>query len=178
LGRRFQRGLLVHKLLEVLASTPRQARRAKALALLKRSGADIDESQSRTLVEEVLAALDHPDFAPLFGPGSRAEVSIAGEASGLAGTAFLGQVDRLVVTHDEVLIVDYKTLRPVPLTLRDVSPLYVRQMAVYRNLVRTIYRDRPVRCALLWTDGPSLMPLPDELLDGAVEELAAEIPAP
>ena len=76
-----------------------------------------------------------------------------------------GQVDRLVVTAAEVLVLDYKTNRPPPVTKNDVAEIYVRQMAAYRAVLRRIYPDRAVACALLWTDGPRLMPLPAWLLD-------------
>jgi len=38
-------------------------------------------------------------------------------------------------------------------------------MALYRAVLAQIYPGRTVDCALLWTDGPRLMPLPAELLD-------------
>jgi ATP-dependent helicase/nuclease subunit A len=37
-------------------------------------------------------------------------------------------------------------------------------MAAYAALLRQIYPDRRVRCALLWTEGPRLMPLDEEVL--------------
>ena len=46
-----------------------------------------------------------------------------------------------------------------------MAPAYLAQLAAYRAVLRRIYPDRPVRCALLWTDGPRLMPLDDGLLD-------------
>jgi ATP-dependent helicase/nuclease subunit A len=42
-------------------------------------------------------------------------------------------------------------------------------MAAYRALLRTLYPKKAVRTALLWTDGPRLMPLPDKLLDRALK---------
>jgi ATP-dependent helicase/nuclease subunit A len=76
-----------------------------------------------------------------------------------------GQIDRLVVTPGEVRIVDYKTNRPPPLKAADVPPIYLGQMAAYRATLAAIYPGRRVRCALLWTDGPSLLELPEDLLD-------------
>jgi ATP-dependent helicase/nuclease subunit A len=38
-------------------------------------------------------------------------------------------------------------------------------MAAYRALLRGVYPGRSVRCALLWTDGPLWMEIPEELLD-------------
>jgi ATP-dependent helicase/nuclease subunit A len=109
--------------------------------------------------------LAHADFAPLFGPGSRAEVPIAGlVGDGPEAAVIAGQVDRLVVTGDAVLILDYKTNRPAPRQESDVPPVYVRQMAAYRAVLAQIYPQHRIDCALLWTDGPRLMQLSDEIL--------------
>jgi len=64
-----------------------------------------------------------------------------------------------------VLIVDFKTVRPAPAAEEEVPALYLRQLATYRAALARIYPDRPVDCALLWTDGPFLMPLSPALLD-------------
>jgi ATP-dependent helicase/nuclease subunit A len=62
-----------------------------------------------------------------------------------------------------VLIADYKTGRPPQSGVAPVA--YLRQMAAYRAVLRAIYPDRPVRCALVWTQEPSVALLPDALLD-------------
>jgi ATP-dependent helicase/nuclease subunit A len=46
-----------------------------------------------------------------------------------------------------------------------VPPAYLRQLAVYRSAVASIYPGRAVHCALLWTDGPRLMAISPTLLD-------------
>ena len=117
---------------------------------------------------ETLAVLSHPDFAALFGPGSHAEVPLIGLIPTSAGTshAVSAQIDRLVVTEDRVLIVDYKTLRPPPATEEAVAPLYLRQLAIYRAALARIYPGREIRCALLWTEGPRLMPISPATLAG------------
>jgi ATP-dependent helicase/nuclease subunit A len=115
------------------------------------------------LLEETLAVLNHADFAPLFAPGSQAEVPVVAL---LAGRALAGQIDRLVVAEREVLIVDYKTLRPPPVDERDVPGAYLDQLAAYRAAIAAIYPGRAVRCALLWTEGPRLMPISAAALDG------------
>ena len=62
-------------------------------------------------------------------------------------------IDRLIVREHEVIIVDYKTNRIVPVTLADVPQAYVMQLAAYRLAVRALYPGRPVRCVLIWTAG-------------------------
>ena len=43
--------------------------------------------------------------------------------------------------------------------------LYLRQMALYRAVLRAIFPDRPVTCALVWTRDAWVSVLGDELLD-------------
>ena len=80
-----------------------------------------------------------------------------------------GQIDRLVVTPDAVLIVDFKTNRPPPSDVEAVAPAYLAQMGAYRALLRALYPGRSVRCALVWTDAARLMELPDSAMDAALE---------
>jgi len=86
-----------------------------------------------------------------------------------------GQVDRLSVTQAAVLIGDFKTNREPPRRIEDVPPAYVRQLALYRALLRKLYPDRPVRAALVWTEVPDLMELSEALLDRDLEEATARV---
>ena len=79
------------------------------------------------------------------------------------GTVIAGQIDRLVVTPSEVLVVDYKTNRPAPRTALETPQPYLRQMAAYRMALGKIYLGKSIRCALLWTEEPRLMALPEGL---------------
>jgi ATP-dependent helicase/nuclease subunit A len=162
--RRFRRGLLIHRLLQVLPELPESDRGGAAAALLKRWARDLDETARARLAEETLAVLRSPDLAGLFGPEGRAEVPVVGR---IGRYVVAGQVDRLVVRPEGVIVVDFKTNRPPPREASAVPAGYVRQMAAYRAVIRRIYPGRPVRCALLWTDGAFATVLPDDLLDRA-----------
>jgi ATP-dependent helicase/nuclease subunit A len=159
-GARFRRGALIHTLLQHLPGLPPAARPEAAAAWMARQ--DLAEAERDEIVATTLAVLDAPDHAALFGPGSRAEVPV----TGIIGDRVLaGQIDRLMVTADTVTVLDFKTNRPPPATEAAVGPAYLAQMAAYRAALRAIYPGRAVRCLLLWTEGPRLMPLSDELLD-------------
>ncbi|HEV2674820.1 MAG TPA: double-strand break repair helicase AddA [Aliidongia sp.] len=151
---RFQRGLLVHRLMQSLPELPDAAREAAARRFLSQPAHGLDPVEQDAIARETMAVLRHGDFAALFGPGSRAEVPVVGL---IDGRALNGRIDRLVVTEDAVLIVDYKTNRPPPLEVDAVSPAYVEQLAAYRAALERIYPGRQVRTLLLWTDGPRLM---------------------
>ena len=108
---RFRRGTLLHALLQHLPDLPPERRAAAALAWLDRPGNGLPAGEAETLAREMLAILDHPELAPLFGPDSRAEVPL----TGLVGGAVVGGlVDRLAVLDDRVLVADYKTNRRPP----------------------------------------------------------------
>ncbi|MEE9210807.1 MAG: double-strand break repair helicase AddA [Kiloniellales bacterium] len=167
-GRRFKRGLLVHRLLESLPDLAPDQRRAAAARFLASPGHGLTRAERAEIEAVTLAVLEDPAFAPLFGPGSRAEVPIVGlvGSGGPAGPAQVvsGQVDRLLVTEDRVLVVDYTTSRPAPATEAEVAGVYLRQMAAYRAVLARVYPDRRIDCALLWTDGPRLMQLSPAIL--------------
>ena len=173
---RFRRGLIVHKLLEILPQLPRAQRRKAALRRIESAMPAWTGDACDALADEVLGILDDARFASVFGPDSLAEVGLAGAPARLGGIAFGGQVDRLIVEPERVLIVDYKTNRPVPVNVDGVPRLYLQQMAVYRALLQDVYPDRPVHCALLWTAAPSLMALPEQVLDEAKESAIADHP--
>jgi ATP-dependent helicase/nuclease subunit A len=80
------------------------------------------------------------------------------------------------VTKDQVLIADFKTNR-MPGRIDEVPGAYVRQLAAYRAVLQKLYPDRPVRAALVWTEGPDLMELSADLLDRALaNHVAARAP--
>ncbi|WP_203290804.1 double-strand break repair helicase AddA [Maricaulis parjimensis] len=166
---RFRRGDVIHKLLQTLPDLPRERRREAAERFVS-AQPDFDDAARSVMVEETLGILDHPDFAPLFGPGSRAEVSLVGRAESLPGNVIVrGQVDRLVVTDTEVQIIDYKTNRPPPEDVAAVAKVYIGQLATYRALLRAVHPGKTVRCALLWTDAARLMEVADELMDDVLQ---------
>jgi ATP-dependent helicase/nuclease subunit A len=116
----------------------------------------LDIAQQEDILTETLRVLEHPEFADIFGPGSLAEVPL----TGLLGDRIMsGQIDRLLVRETDVLIIDYKTNRPSPTRIADVPAVYLRQMQIYRDALAGIYPEKQIKTALLWTDGPHLMPL-------------------
>ncbi|HYG89715.1 MAG TPA: double-strand break repair helicase AddA [Azospirillum sp.] len=163
-GARFKRGILVHRLLQTLPDLAPALRESACRRFLARPAHELTAEQQDEIARETMAVLNGAAFASLFASGSRAEVPVVGVVE---GRALSGQIDRLTITDEAVWIVDYKTNRPPPRRVEDVPGIYVRQMAAYRAALSAIYPDRPVRCVLLWTDGPFLMELPAELLDGS-----------
>ena len=166
---RFQRGNIIHALLQYLPALPPEHREERARAYVETRGRALDARQRAGIVSETLDVLSDEEFASVFGPESLAEVPIVAELGRRDGPSLqlAGQIDRLVVRDDDILIVDYKTNRPPPDSPDKVIPLYRRQLAAYRTALRRIYPGKKVRAALLWTAAPRIMEIPSDLLDEA-----------
>lgn len=161
---KFARGLLTHSLLQYLPDLPAAARAQAATAYLERHGGDVSADIHADIIGEVMAILENPQFAPFFAEGSQSEVPVTGKVENPeTGRVDIisGQIDRLLVTDDTVWIVDYKSNRPSPKDASDVPVIYKNQLRAYKTLIGRIYKNRDIRCALLWTDTPAIMEIKD-----------------
>lgn len=171
-GFALERGNVVHRLLQVLPDMEPEARERAARRYLERVGASWPVEERDTVLSSVTAILAEPSFAAVFAPGSRAEVSVMGKLT-IAGAqrAVSGKIDRLAVTDEAVLIVDYKTNRPAPEELEAVPPAYIAQLALYAELLRPLYPGKEFCSALLFTEGPRLLHLPGNAMEAALARL-------
>jgi ATP-dependent helicase/nuclease subunit A len=161
-GNRFRRGQLIHALLQHLPDLPASLRRQAAVQFLDKPANGLQAGEAGRIADEIITVLAHPDLVALFGSGSRAEVPL----TGVVGNSVVGGlVDRLVVLPDRVLVADFKTNRRTPVRIEDTPVLYLRQMASYRAVLRSIFPDKAVRCVLIWTREAKVAILPDEMLD-------------
>ena len=166
------RGLVMHKLLQMLPGLSPERRAAAAERYLERSAQEWPPEDREQALRGVGAILDHADFAPIFAPGSRAEVAVMGELTVRGRKRQVsGKIDRLAVTGNEVLIVDYKTNRPAPAGLDAVPLAYILQLALYRALLRPLYPGKRVSSALLFTEAPRLIVVSESVMDAALARL-------
>ncbi|MDR5652680.1 double-strand break repair helicase AddA [Ruixingdingia sedimenti] len=154
------RGTALHRLLELLPGRAEAEWEPLARTL---PGADAG------LLAEAGAVLRDPALAALFAPDTLAEVPVVAD---LGGRRMMGAIDRLVVTPDRVLAVDFKSNRIVPPRPEDVPEGILRQMGAYAAALAQIYPGRRVETAVVWTAAPLLMPLPQDLVNAALRRAA------
>ena len=169
-----ERGRIVHRLMQSLPDVPPEGRQNAVERYLVNAAKDFSSAEQAEIARQVFAILDNENFAGVFALGSRAEVPIVGRISGPGGGAVpvAGQMDRLVVTEEAVLAVDYKTDRIVPAGIQEAPEAYITQVALYRALLMRLYPEKTVRAALLFTTAPLLIEIPASVMATA---LAAEI---
>ncbi len=165
-----QRGQALHKLFERLPGLPAADRRRVGMGFAKLL---LPDCEPAALVDEVLAVLEDPAHAALFGPGSLAEAPVA---AALGETVIAGTIDRLLVRADRVDFVDFKTSRRVPGGVEALDAAHLVQMAAYAVALERIFPGRAVHGALLFTAGPKLIALPPALLAEHAPKLLPPVP--
>ena len=107
--------------------------------------------EDKQIAEEILQVLEREEFQEIFDKEkSFAEVGIAGIVE---GKQVNGQIDRLLVTDNEVVIIDFKTSAEKP---QAMPKKYIEQMRGYKSLISDIYPNHVVTAKILWTSVPML----------------------
>ncbi|WP_294391752.1 double-strand break repair helicase AddA [uncultured Sphingomonas sp.] len=158
-----RRGRLLHALFERLPDLPPDERMRAGDQWLEQAGGVADPAERKALVTEVCGIVAAPAHRDLFDPAGLAEAPIAAVLPD--GTVVSGTVDRLVVGDDRILLADFKTGGRVPASAEEAPVHHLRQMAAYVAALAVIFPDRPIDAALLYTSGPTLIPLSPRLLD-------------
>ncbi|MGG7565796.1 double-strand break repair helicase AddA [Rhodovulum sp. DZ06] len=165
------RGLLVHTLVERLAETPPEDRPARAAAILRSDGQGVPEDLRSGCAGEALRALALPELAPFLGPDSLAEAGLSAQLPGLG--RLVGRIDRLAVTADRILLLDWKTGRP-PAEDAPMPEPYLRQLAAYGLALEELLPGRALEAHVLWTEAPRLDRADSAALAAALDRLRAE----
>jgi ATP-dependent helicase/nuclease subunit A len=163
-----ERGRLLHALFERLPDVPPQHRADAADRWLASAGV-ADAALRSELIVQACAVIDDARFAGVFAPEALAEVPFSAVVE---GQVIAGKVDRLHVSDDHVLVVDFKTNRRAPASLAAAPESHLKQMAAYAAALAQVFPDRRIEAALLYTAGPTLLPLGDDLIEQLKPRLA------
>ncbi|MFV0293013.1 MAG: double-strand break repair helicase AddA [Paracoccus sp. (in: a-proteobacteria)] len=167
-------GTRLHLLLEQLPAISRTDWPVRSRDLLAGSEGGLpDDTMLERLLEDVSGVVDAPVLEEIFTPPEGAiilsEVDLSVDLPGIG--MIRGIVDRLIVTSDQVNVIDYKSNATTPALSRGVPGGILRQMAAYRAAMRGIYPDRNITTAVLWTTTRQIMWLEDTLLDQAINSV-------
>ncbi|MEO0385898.1 MAG: 3'-5' exonuclease, partial [Pseudomonadota bacterium] len=117
-------------------------------------------------IQEAETLLRDPNLSAIFAPSALIEVSITAQ---LGAARIHGTIDRLIVTDSHVHIIDFKSNRAVPSTVKDCPEGVLRQMGAYGHALKQIYPEHAQSLSILWTRTGHLMPLPHDMVMAALE---------
>ncbi|WP_300584222.1 double-strand break repair helicase AddA [Marivita sp.] len=157
-----ERGTLVHLLLEILPVLETEERQTAALRLVG------EHPLADELIAEALAVLDAQELSPFFAKTALAEVAVTATVDVFPDSPLHGVIDRLVVTDNKIIAVDFKTNRTVPETEDQTPEGLLRQMGAYHAMLRQIYPDNEIETGILWTRTATYMPLSENRVTQAL----------
>ncbi|MGI9401163.1 MAG: double-strand break repair helicase AddA [Rhizobiaceae bacterium] len=169
------RGLVIHKLLELLPTIEAGDRRAYARNWLEENLAGYSNEEAGVLAAGLCNILANNELAALFAPYSQGETAIAGIID-IAGkkTRITGRIDRLANLPEKVVIADYKTNANPPNLASEIPEDYIVQLALYRQVIGQVQPEKPVECMLIWTQNGSVMTIDEAELDRAFSKITLD----
>lgn len=161
-----RRGQIIHRLLETLPNLAPEYHDAASARIINANASPNDSDDTkRDMLHEAQSIIALPELALLFTSQAYAEIPV----SGLVGNyAVSGVIDRLVVTDDAVIFVDFKTGQ-TPDHLADIAPSYITQMGLYTRLLGDIFSGKRIDAGLIYTETPTVFWLPEQVLTDAVK---------
>jgi len=157
-----ERGILLHSLFQRLPDIEPERRVDVADRWLAKQKQVTDPARRTEIIKTVLAVMDNPQWSALFVPESLAEAPIAAV---VGEHVISGTVDRLLITDDQIYVVDFKTGRRVPGSAAEAPVAYLRQMAAYVAALEKIFSGRSIRVGLLYSHGPEMLELSSSLIE-------------
>lgn len=131
-----------------------------------------DEAMRLVIRNEAEAVFRDPACSVLFDPQSRAEVPVVGRLPGLGpdgSDLFVsGIVDRVAFEGNTLVFADFKTALGFPDTPGEADHAILKQMAVYREVLAKAFPAHEIKALLVWTAGPSVMPLDAALFEAHI----------
>lgn len=165
-----RRGRNLHLLLQHLPGSDPEKWRARAVRLLCSAPDAAPDAEFDALLGEVVPIISSPDHAFLFAKNTLAEVPVTAQ---VAGQAIMGIIDRLVISPQRILVVDFKSNADVPARAEATPEGILRQMGAYATAMEQVYPNHRVETAILWTKTGELMALPHEIVTQALGRVTA-----
>ena len=166
-------GVAVHHFLQYIRSFSPTDHHYVKDHFVSNSNNGIDQSgMVETAFQEALAVLEKPELHSLF---FKSNILNEVEVSGFIDLAnkrkddlkskihVSGRIDLIHITESRILIIDFKTNKQIPASIKLVSKAYLAQIAVYIELLKATYPTRKISGAILWTKTAKLMEIPNKV---------------
>jgi ATP-dependent helicase/nuclease subunit A len=159
-GRR--RGIGIHLLLEWLSTPPARTPAQLLAGLAREMQRDADDPELTEWLQEAQGVMRTPELVPLFEPANYEKVYVEAPLSYFKDDVLVdGVVDRVLVTADQVHIIDYKTHGIDATQAIATAHGYREQLRLYAEGARRLWPDRKLRASILFTHCRTLVDLPD-----------------
>ncbi|WP_168464858.1 UvrD-helicase domain-containing protein [Wolbachia endosymbiont of Ctenocephalides felis wCfeT] len=137
----YARGLIIHSVLQYIPKVKKERRKNWVKKYLESLNTREDKNE---IYDKILAFSEKYDY--LFDLEGKSEVSLSGI---IDDEPVLVRLDRLCITEDKAIIIDYKSHRNVHASLLNEIE---KQMLTYKTLVQELYPDKQIECMVIWIE--------------------------
>ncbi|PTL87090.1 MAG: double-strand break repair helicase AddA [Candidatus Liberibacter europaeus] len=168
-----KRGLIIHKLLEIVFKLPLEQRKQSIVSYLKKNSKFWTIQEYENLVSSITSLLEHPIVSTAMSCLSYTEVSISGKINFPKQEVLVsGRVDQISIDNENVFIFEYKTNRNIPQGIEDIPISHIIQLSIYRELLKDSYTDKSFVCLLIYVLEPKVFIIPQCKLDEALLKIS------
>ncbi|WP_395463518.1 UvrD-helicase domain-containing protein [Wolbachia endosymbiont of Cantharis cryptica] len=147
----YARGLIIHSILQYMPKIEKDRRKNWVRKYLDNVNTREDKDE---IYSKILAFNEKYDY--LFDLEGKSEITLSGI---IDGESVLVRLDRLCITQDKAIIIDYKSHRNISTSsLNEIK----KQMLTYQTLVQEIYPNKQVECVVIWVENLTLQSNFDE----------------
>ncbi|MGL9758175.1 MAG: UvrD-helicase domain-containing protein [Wolbachia sp.] len=137
----YARGLIIHSILQYMPKIEKDRRKNWIRKYLDNINIREDKDE---IYSKILAFNEKYDY--LFDLEGKSEITLSGI---IDGESVLVRLDRLCITQDKAIIIDYKSHRNVSVSsLNEIK----KQMLTYKTLVQEIYPDKQIECVVIYME--------------------------
>ncbi|WP_264328961.1 UvrD-helicase domain-containing protein [Wolbachia endosymbiont (group A) of Andrena hattorfiana] len=137
----YTRGLIIHSILQYMPKIEKERRKNWVRKYLD----NINTSEDKDEIYSKILAFNEK-YGYLFDLEGKSEITLSGI---IDGEPVLVRLDRLCITQDKAIIIDYKSHRNVSVSLLNEIK---KQMLIYKTLVQEIYPNKQVECVVIWVE--------------------------
>jgi ATP-dependent helicase/nuclease subunit A len=148
-----ERGIALHLMLDHLTRMPGVDTDKLYTAIANRLQRSEDDTELQAWWNEASNTVAHPDLSLLFDPAQYSKAFNEAPVQYLTGERMVyGVIDRLVVTDDSILVIDYKShLHADSTNIPQVVEDYRAQLDCYAQATTRLWPDLTIRTGLLFT---------------------------
>jgi len=163
-------GTIVHLLLEKLPKSNSDDWHNIVPNLLKWAEINVSEETQIKAYKQAERILKNPSFEFIFAADTLAEVQFSTVVDSVGSLPIVGVIDRLVLSQDTALIIDFKTNQEVPSSIDEVPPGVLKQMGAYAASMQKVFPKKNIELGIIWTYSAELMKID---VNKAVSSIAA-----
>lgn len=158
-----ERGIAMHLMLQILSTQALPVSGTLPLAVASSIGREPDDPEAQRWWQEAIQTRQHSAFAFLFEPSRFDQAFNEVPVQYLEGDVLIyGIIDRLVLSGNNVYVIDYKTHRSTGTdTLSELAGNYREQMRLYTTGIAKLWPGMEVRPYLLFTACQELVVMGD-----------------